>query len=223
MLACHLPLSFLVIYVVYCRWVLTTTRNTFNSWPTPTQLLALFGHGLHPRISCLSLVTTYTQATLASHWSRPTPMQFLPIIGHGLHPRNSCLSLVTAYIHATLASLWSRPTPTQLLPLIGHGLHPRNAYLSLVTSYTHARFVSGIISLILHTAGCICQQYPLDSSQVKVIYNILSLAISFHFGNAVDIASNFLVHIFIYLHSSFNHFKNGTLYLSRETTQIFFL
>ena len=138
MLACHLPLSFLVIYVVYCRWVLTTTRNTFNSWPTPTQLLALFGHGLHPRISCLSLVMTYTQETLASHWSRPTPMQFLPLIGHGLHPRNSCLSLVTAYTHATLASHWSRPTSTHLLPLFGHDLHPSNSCLSLVTAYTHA-------------------------------------------------------------------------------------
>ena len=92
------------------------------------------------RNSCVSLVTTYTYPLLVFHWSWLTSTQSLFFIGHGLYPRIACFFIVL-------------------------GLHPRNAYSPLVRACLPV-----IILLILSTARCICQQHPLDSSQVKVIY-----------------------------------------------------
>ena len=109
------------------------------SQPTPVQRLPFVGHALNLCNACLSLVTAYTNATLAFHWSKLTSMQRFPFIGLSIHPRqrlpfisyglhlcNTCLSLVTAYTYATLAFHWSRPTPTQCLPFSGHAFHLQN-------------------------------------------------------------------------------------------------
>ena len=37
------------------------------------QCFLFIGHGLYPRIACFSLVSAYTNALIAFHWSRATP------------------------------------------------------------------------------------------------------------------------------------------------------
>ena len=54
------------------------------------------------------------------------------------------------------ASHWWRPTPTQCFPFTGWAMHSFNACPSLATHYIHAMLVSGIILLILPTAGYSC-------------------------------------------------------------------
>ena len=56
--------------------------------------------------------------------------------------RNACPSLVTAHTYATLAFHWPQPTPTRCLHFAG-------------TFYIHAMLASGIVFLILPTAGCL--------------------------------------------------------------------
>ena len=80
-----------------------------------------------------------------SHASSPTKCLFS--IGHSLHPHIGCFSLAMVYTHTMLVFHWSQLTPMHCLILV-------------------------ITLLILSTAGCICLQHPLGSSQVKVIYNI---------------------------------------------------
>ena len=60
--------------------------------------------------------------------------------------------------HTIVAFPYSRPAPTQYLSSIGHSLHLRIACLPVIPL------------LILSTARCICQQHPVDSLQIKVIY-----------------------------------------------------
>ena len=79
--------------------------------------------------------------------------------------------------HSMLLPYWTWHPPTQCLSLIGHGPYPRDAFPSLTTPYINTILFSGIILLILPTAGCICQKHPADSSQVKVIYDIRSLVL----------------------------------------------
>ena len=87
----------------------------------------------------------YTHALLVFHWSWFTPTHCLLFIGHGLYPCNACFSLAMIYTDAMFVLHWS-----QLI-------------------LTHSLFLVTIL-LILSTAGCICQQHPLGSSQVKGIY-----------------------------------------------------
>ena len=87
----------------------------------------------------------------------------------GLHPRNVCLSMAMIYTHAMLLFHCSRLISTQCSLFIGYGLHAHNDYFPLFIPYIHAFLISGIILLILSTGGCICQQHPPGSSQVKLI------------------------------------------------------
>ena len=66
-------------------------------------------------------------------------------IGYGLHPRNACFSLAMVYTQAILVLRWSQLTSTY-------------------------SFFTVIILLILSSAGCIYQQHPPGSSQVKLMY-----------------------------------------------------
>ena len=84
-------------------------------------------------------------AMLAFHWLRLSPMQCLFFISYGLHPHISCL-------------------------FIGHSSPPRNSCYPLVTVYT---CLPVIPLLILSTAGCICNQHPPGSSQVKMIFTLI--------------------------------------------------
>ena len=60
--------------------------------------------------------------------------------------------------HAMLIFHWLQLVHTQCLFFIGHDSHPRIPCFPV------------IILLMLSTAGCICQQHPPGSSQVKVMY-----------------------------------------------------
>ena len=98
---------------------------------------------------------------LVFHWSRLTPTLCLFFLCHGLHQCITCFSLVTSYIHTVL-----------VFHGFGHGSHAVLVFHWSRLTPTHSLFPV-IILLILSTAGCICQQHPPGSTQVKVIYYIM--------------------------------------------------
>ena len=81
-------------------------RTASGNWLQPkfSTLYRLKTPTRWTRNGCYQLVTSYTHAMLAFHWSRLTSIRCLFFMGHGLYLCNNCSPLIIAYTHVFLVS-----------------------------------------------------------------------------------------------------------------------